>query len=382
MAMQINTNISALNTYRNLTATQHSMSKSLEKLSSGLRINRASDDAAGLVISEGLKSQIGGLNVASRNAQDGISVVQTAEGALGTAQNILQRLRDLGVQAGNDSNSAQARDAISKEASSLTDELTRISQSTNFNGTSLLDRNSANGTLTFQVGADGNSVSQIKVDLSAANLTGVVTGLKTNSTAFAVDTPTAVTGSVTFTDGTKTANVNLGASAGNYKTVQAIADQLNSGKNADGTANTTFVNDFTAAVDGNNKLVVFAKSGASVTVTAPGTGIAAGTASTSAGVDFTSATAAQASINQIDKQLTAVSTARASLGAVQNRFENAVSNISVAVENLSASKSRITDVDMASEMVNYTRAQILSQSGTAMLAQANQGPQLALKLLQ
>ncbi|MDQ4138668.1 MAG: flagellin [Actinomycetota bacterium] len=276
MGMQINTNVSALNTYRNLTATQNSLGKSLEKLSSGLRINRASDDAAGLVISEGLKAQIGGLQVASRNAQDGISVVQTAEGALGTAQSILQRMRDLAVQAGNDSNSTEARAAIKAEADSLSDELTRISQATKFNGTKLLDASTA--SLTFQVGADGDTTSQISVDLSKADLKTLAT------------------------------------------TVKALT--------------------------------------------------------------YDSATNAQAAITSIDTQLTYVSSARASFGAVQNRFEAAVSNISVAIENLSASKSRITDVDMASEMVNYTRAQILSQSGTAMLAQANSAPQLALQLLQ
>src|SRR5512133_3093654 len=150
MGMQINTNLAANNTYRNLAATQNDMSKSLEKLSSGLRINRAADDAAGLAISEGLKSQVGGLTIASRNAQDAVSVIQTAEGSLNEVQSILQRVRDLAVQAGNDSNNAKSREAIGTEVLALGAELTRISESTNFNGIQL-----AKGatTLTFQVGA-------------------------------------------------------------------------------------------------------------------------------------------------------------------------------------------------------------------------------------
>src|SRR5690554_1453090 len=166
MGMQINTNIAALNAYRNLSNTQNDLSKSLEKLSSGLRINRAADDAAGLAISEGLRSQIGGLTVAARNAQDGISVIQTVEGSLTEVHSILQRMRDLAVQAGNDSNSSEARTAIGNEVDALRKELGRIAESTNFNGIQLLNNNSE---LKFQVGADGDASSQIKVSLSGAN---------------------------------------------------------------------------------------------------------------------------------------------------------------------------------------------------------------------
>src|SRR5690554_209041 len=162
MGMQINTNVSALNAYRNLSNTQNDLSKSLEKLSSGLRINRAADDAAGLAISEGLRSQIGGLNVAARNAQDGISVIQTAEGALTEVHSILQRMRDLAVQAGNDSNNEESRTAIDTEAKALSAELGRISESTNFNGIDLLK----GGSLSFQVGANDDASSQIGVTLT------------------------------------------------------------------------------------------------------------------------------------------------------------------------------------------------------------------------
>ncbi|MBA8990228.1 flagellin [Curtobacterium pusillum] len=278
MGMSINTNLSALNTYRNLNSTQNDLSKSLEKLSSGLRINRAADDAAGLSISEGLKSQVGGLTVAARNAQDGISVVQTAEGGLTETHSILQRMRDLAVQAGNDSNNADSRTAISTEVTELSKELTRISQSTNFNGINLLDGTAGTaGVLKFQVGANGDAASQISVDLSGANVGTVAT---------------AVTG-----------------------------------------------------------------------------------------LDFTSADGAQAAITAIDAQITNVSTARSNIGAIQNRFDHAINVTNVAKENLTAASSRITDVDMAEEMVKYTRDNILSQAGTSMLAQANQSTQNVLSLL-
>jgi flagellin len=372
MGMQINTNIAALNTYRNLTTNQNSLNSSLEKLSSGLRINRAADDAAGLVISEGLKSQIGGLTVAARNAQDGVSVVQTAEGALGQAQSILQRLRDLAVQAGNDANSSDARTALQNEATSLTSELNRIATSTNFNGKNLIDGTA--GTMKFQVGADGNANSQISVTMT--NLSTVAGNLAAPGATFVV-TPATVAGNFSVTNGKTSVQVAMGAAA-TYTTVQGVADKLNGDNN--------FANSFNAAVDASGNLLVTSKNGGAVTGGVAGTPAAIGTGgSTSTAVpgtlDLSTAVGAQAAINSIDAQLDTVSTQRSALGAVQNRFDRAIANINVAIENLSASKSRITDVDMASEMVNFTRAQILSQAGTAMLSQANQAPQLALKLL-
>ena len=293
MGLSINQNIAAVNSYRNLSNTQNDLSKSLEKLSSGFRINRAADDAAGLAISEGLRSQVGGLKVAARNAQDGISVVQTAEGALTEVHAILQRLRDLGVQAANDSNNGSARNNIATEATSLVSELDRIASSTNFNGTALLN---GAGTMNFQVGADGDANSKISVDLSSANVSTVATALAVVADEDAMGTLTTVDGSI-------------------------------------------------------------------------------------AGINFSTHAAAQSSVERIDTQIGNVSTARANLGAMQNRFEHTIKNINVAVENLSASESRIRDTDMASEMVQFTRAQILSQAGTAMLAQANQIPQGVLSLL-
>jgi flagellin len=277
MGLRINQNIAALNAYRNLSVTDGQMSKSLEKLSSGFRINRAADDAAGLAISEGLRSQVGGLKAAVRNAQDGVSVVQTAEGALTEVHSILQRVRDLTVQASNTGSvNDTARGYIANEITELGAALTDIASRTNFNGTALLDGSTA--TLDFQTGAnEGETVSVALTDISSV--------------------ATAVT---------------------------AVATSV-------GTA----------------------------------------------GYDPTSAT----DLSSIDAEIATVSSARATLGASQNRFESTINSLSVAMENLSASESRIRDADMAQEMVQFTRNQILSQAGTAMLAQANQGSQGVLQLL-
>src|SRR4051812_16344567 len=201
MGMSVNNNIAAMNSYRNLSVTDSQMGKSLEKLSSGFRINRAADDAAGLAISEGLRSQIGGLKVAVRNTQDGISVVQTTEGALTEVHSILQRVRDLAVQAGNDSNNDKARANIKTESDSLVAELGRIADSTNFNGTKLLNGDKAE--LTFQVGADGDKNSQIAVNLSGANVKAIADALRGGSldvtgTKFAIDDVAALGGKATF----------------------------------------------------------------------------------------------------------------------------------------------------------------------------------------
>ena len=281
MGFVINNNLAANTSYRNLNATQGDLSKSLEKLSTGLRINRAGDDAAGLSISEGLKAQITGSAQAARNAQDGISVIQTTEGALTEVHSILQRVRDLAVQAGNDSNNTDSRKAITAEATSLVDELGRMSSSTNFNGIKLLDKSAGNaGVMSMQVGA--GSGDQIQVDLSGADIKTLATNLK---------------GSIITTDG------------------------------------------------------------------------------------FASSTVAATTITALDTAIGSVSSARAGLGATQNRLEHTVKALNIAGENLQAAQSRIADVDMASEMVKFTKANILSQAGTAMLAQANQSSQGVLSLL-
>jgi len=382
MGMSINTNLSALDAYRNLSKTSMSLNDSIQKLSSGLRINKAADDAAGLAISESLKSQTGGLQVAARNAQDGINVVQTAEGALGESQSILQRLRDLAVQAGNDSNNADARANIKTESDQLVKELGRIANTTNFNGTKLLD---GSADLKFQVGANGTADDTIEVNLNQANLKAIATSLTGSGAgaSFNVLTPTAVTGTATFTVGatgsSSTINVALGA-AGSYTSVQGVADKLN--------GDASFSSKLTATVNDQNQLVVTSNDGSAVvgggtagTDASAGTGFGTSASTTGGGLDFSSNAAAQASITLLDSKISSISTARAQIGAYQNRFTHTINNINVAVENLSASQSQITDTDMASEMVNFTRSQILQQAGTAMLAQANQAPQSILKLL-
>ena len=391
MGMTINTNISALNAFRNLTDTQNSMSKSLEKLSSGFRINRAADDAAGLAISEGLKSQIGGLTVASRNAQDGISVIQTAEGSLSEVHTILQRLRDLAVQAGNDSNNDKSRDAISGEASKLVEELGRIADSTNFNGINLLDGSHA--SLQFQVGADQTKASQITVGLSNADIKQVSLNLNSgviniagttvigDTTGVAADLGGALTLKTDNGAGVTTDYVIGGLTAtGTYGSYEEFADGLRS--------DATFSGNFTATVTKDtygvgNGVIVTANDGSTVSVDATNDGglVVSGAPTTSTGIQFDTAGNAAASIKLIDDQIAAVSSARAELGAQQNRFESATRSLAVSKENLTAANSRIRDVDMASEMVNFTRSQILSQAGTAMLAQANQSNQGVLQLL-
>ena len=290
MGMAINTNLMANNAYGNLNRTQDQVSKSMEKLSSGLRINRAADDAAGLAISEGLKSQVSGSAVAARNAQDGISVIQTTEGALTEVHSILQRMRDLAVQGSNDTNNADSRNAIKAEGDSLGQELDRLTKATNFNGIDLLKGAAGNGvsatstpgSLEIQVGTGGTTgVDSIKVKVGDVSTAVGALSSATTATDFAVDT----------------------------------------------------------------------------------------------------AANAQATIGKIDTAIKNISSQRADLGAAQNRLEHATKTLQVSGENLQAAQSRITDTDMAQEMVKFTKANIMSQAGTAMLAQANQSGQGVLSLL-
>ena len=372
MGMQVNTNVAANNAYRNLATTQNDLSKSLEKLSSGLRINRAADDAAGLAISEGLKSQVGGLTVAARNAQDAVSVIQTAEGSLNEVTSLLQRMRDLAVQAGNGSNNTQSRAAITTEATALTAELTRIGASTNFNGTDLLK----GGSMSFQIGA--NSADQIGVNL--ANVASIAAALTTSpaGASFTV-APGTVGGaqafSVTNADNTVTTVTATLATAGAYSSADQVAAALN--------ANAQFANNLQATIVAG-KLEVRSTTGGTVGyATAPSAGLTGGGAvAGSTALNFGTAEGAAAAITTITSKIDLISTARAQLGASQNRFESVIKNLAVSKENLTAAGSRIRDTDMAEEMVKYTRANILSQAGTAMLAQANQSNSGVLQLLQ
>jgi flagellin len=271
MGLRIQNNVEAFNTHRQLQATSNAASKSMEKLSSGYRINRAADDAAGLAISEKMRGQIGGLGQAQRNAQDGISLVQTAEGALTEVHSMLQRIRDLKVQSLNDTLQTEDKDAIASEVNQLNTEIKQIGSDTQFNGTKLL--NSTN-SLTFQVGAnDGETIAASGINLAGGTAVSKVLGATTTATLSAV----------------------------------AISD--------------------------------------------------------------------------IDAAIKEVSTGRAAFGAVQNRLEHRLNNLATYQENLTASESRIRDVDMAEEMTKFTKLNILQQAGTSMLAQANQAPQGVLSLL-
>jgi flagellin len=375
MALTINQNITALNAYRNLSTTQNKLSTSLERLSSGVRINRAADDAAGLAISEGLRSQVGGLKVAARNAQDGISVVQTAEGALTEVHSILQRLRDLAVQGGNDSNSADARSNIQTEANSLISELGRIAESTNFNGTKLLDGTAGgagDGKLVFQVGAAGEESSTITVDLSSANVSNVADALK--PTSYTLDTGTALatsgTGNKLTVNGEE---ISYDFDTNATTTLAALNTALAANEETAG---------LTATQDADGNIVLSTADDAEIASFTVGSGSTLQTASAVGGFSVTDNTVAQATIKALDAQIGKISTARANLGAYQNRFDHTINSVNVTMENLSASESRIRDTDMASEMVSFTNAQILSQAGTAMLAQANSIPQTVLQLLQ
>jgi flagellin len=382
MGLRVNNNIAALNAYRNLSVTDGQMSKSLEKLSSGFRINRAADDAAGLAISEGLRSQIGGLKVAVRNTQDGISVVQTAEGALTETTSILQRMRDLSVQAANDGGlNSDAKSNIQKEITQLKSELTRIADTTKFNGSKLLDGNFA---AKFQVGANSGETIDVAVGtaMSAAGLGVDTVDVTTGGPQWTFDP-----GAVDFADTTAGGpTITVDVKASGARTLDLT------GWDTAGTAAAASTNQaiLQTAFDkelGSSGFTVKVGNYGELTANGPTGALTGDLAIAGAGVtgsatfSASAASGASAAIGAIDLAIKTVSSTRADLGAIQNRFDHTINNLNVAVENLTASESRIRDADMAQEMVQFTRNQILSQAGTAMLAQANQASQGVLSLL-
>jgi flagellin len=296
--MRINHNIAALNAYRNLEINNENTSKSMEKLSSGKRINHAADDAAGLAISEKMQSQIRGLDMAQRNALDGVSVVQTADGALSSTQDILQRMRELSVQSANDSNTTSDRSAIQNEMNQLTSEINRIGNTTEFNTAKLLDGSTQTTPLQMQIGANAGQTVQLSISDMRAKALGI--------------------------------------------------------------SSTTAGSNFTAALSANDG-----------TSTTP----------TEYALDVSTSAGAQSAISILDTAIQSVSAERSNLGAVQNRLQYTVSNLQTMSQNVTSSESQITDVDMALEMTDYTKNNILQQSAQAMLAQANQLPQGILQLL-
>lgn len=485
---RINTNVAALNAQRNTAATEGSLRTSLERLSSGLRINRAADDAAGLSISEKLRGQVRGLNQAVANSQDAIALIGTAEGAMNESTAILQRMRELAVQSANDTNTDLDRQAIQDEVTALKSELSRISDTTQYNGKNLLD-GSFNGT--FQIGANAGQTVSKSIDSMAASAIGrdklgsasiaavdgtSVTSIATGSVPLtAGGFATAANGSFTISGTLGTASINVTqydqastvATAVNQQTgatgvsAKATTEIKGAGAVTAGTASFQIVTSTGNAVinanvlanDSDGALVsainaqtsatgvaasiesgvltlksdkgesiilrdlnasVVAGTGDGRTVTGIGgftnntdrvytgtvefesakafglqegtttSNVVSGTTSTKdkvADIDLSSVKGAADAIRTIDKALEAVSKSRSGLGALQNRLQSTINNLSVASENLSNAESRIRDVDFATEVVAMTRSQILQQSGTSILAQANQLPQSALSLL-
>jgi len=384
MALTVNTNIASLTAQRNLTSSQNDLSTSLERLSSGLRINSARDDAAGLAITERFTAQIRGLNQGVRNANDGISLSQTAEGALSEVTNNLQRIRELAVQSSNASNTSADRTALQTEVSALLAEIQRVATKSNFNGNTLLD-----GTFSgavFQVGADkGDTITFATISSMQTSALGTTT---TNTDGGLTVAASAITGFATaISAGDLTINgTDIGALAGASSAagragdlvgaINAISATTGVGASYNSaTGNLTLNSDAAVVIDGAaNDLTITGYANATISTLTTSTGIDTLTVANYAG--------AQTGIALIDSALSTVNTQRAALGASQSRFESVVANQQTAAENLSASRSRIQDADFAAETAQLTKSQILQQSGIAMLAQANSIPQNVLALLQ
>ncbi|WP_214735256.1 flagellin [Exiguobacterium sp. s154] len=445
--MIINNNMNAMNAHRNMSFNTAQTGKAMEKLSSGLRINRAGDDAAGLAISEKMRGQIRGLDQATRNAQDGISLIQTAEGALNETHSILQRMRELGVQAANDTNNTEDRGAIQQEMNELTKEITRIGNNTEFNTTKLINGDVAGGTAAVQQvdtlalgdAFDADSTNSISFTIDGEEYT--ITGADTDPTA----TPT-IAGNV-LTVGTDTsggtaaqivsglqimqaqqpesalsqfdisvsgsdivftakANGDYAAGKGTNNTVQLSANGgttaalANTQSGAAATGGLSFQTgsntgqQFEIVIDDMRSLALNI-SGTTGNTAVTGTDVPAGAAFTNTALsddlsttgtaeyalDISDKEKASAAVKVIDLAIEKVSDQRAKLGAFQNRLEHTINNLGTTGENLTAAESRIRDVDMAKEMMNFTKNNILNQAAQAMMSQANQQPQAVLQLL-
>ena len=472
MSSTINTNINSITAQRNAGKSQNDLTTAISRLSSGLRINSARDDAAGLAIADRFTSQIRGINQAARNANDGISLAQTAEGSLASVGDNLQRIRELSVQSANATNSASDRSSLQQEVSQLVSEINRVATQTSFNGTNLLDGTFA--SKVFQVGANAGQTISIGsiADARTSSLGASYTASQTSTTAL---TGTAYVAGALTLNGTSIQVATAGATSGRAATsAWAVAQAINGSQGGVvATANATTTTSTAAAgamaagdlqingvsigisavggtatiqaannaaainlqsaatgVTATSNLAVMtltAADGSNISVTAnaaaqTSTGFAAGpttsygtvtlatnsttatsivvggTASTTAGfgsgttastltgtslsnIDISTVAGANTAIASVDSALSAVSSSRAALGAIQNRFSSTIDNLHTTSENLSASRSRIQDADFAMETANLSRAQVLQQAGTAMIAQANQLPQQVLALL-
>jgi flagellin len=326
--MRINNNIMAMNAHRQLAVNQTNASKSMERLSSGMRINRAGDDAAGLAISEKMRGQIRGLKQAQRNAQDGISLIQTAEGALNETHSILQRMRELATQAANDTNTAVDRAELQKEIDQLAAEITRIADNTEFNTQNLLG---GSFSAKFHIGANADQ----NLELSIGNMGSEALGV---GTAFTATSATEIE----FKEGSSTVTATWSGADATHEV---------------------------AGYYTGNKLVLVASEA-----------LAKDTEGVF-GITITDQTSADSAITTINDAIETVSAERSKLGAYQNRLEHTIANLGTSAENLQAAESRIRDLDMAEEIMAFTKNQILQQAATAMLAQANMAPQSVLQLL-
>ncbi|AKF95656.1 flagellin [Brevibacillus laterosporus] len=376
--MRINHNVSALNTHRQLGVNTGASGKNLEKLSSGLRINRAGDDAAGLAISEKMRGQIRGLEMASKNAQDGISLIQTAEGALTETHSILQRMRELAVQASSDTNEGVDRQKLQAEVDELSKEIKRISTDTEFNNQKVLDGSfedktfhiganqgqniklSINNMSNKELGVNGVAKEQTEGDITFTNRSAdedfkveFVVGAKDSATTAKVDKDGKVTVSLASTDGTKS-SAKLDEVLSALKGVGVEAKLATGKKGTDDAAALTEKTIAKAALTDVDD---------------------------TRGVNISTQKAADKAITTINNALNKVSEERSKLGANQNRLEHTINNLGATAENLTAAESRIRDVDMAKEMMDFTKNNILTQAAQAMLAQANQQPQGVLQLL-
>ncbi|MCE9790664.1 flagellin [Shewanella indica] len=395
MAISVNTNVTSLSSQKNLNNANSALKTSMERLSSGLRINSAKDDAAGLQISNRLTSQINGLDVAQRNANDGISIAQTAEGAMQESTNILQRMRDLSLQSANGSNSAEDRAAMQKEITSLQKELTRISDTTAFGGQKLL--NGSYETQPFQVGANANETISVTlgdvgadaIGKSGQTVEGQLSVANIESLTKNDNSGDGISGTLTF------GYTPAGGTASDIKVDVATGDDADS---LAAKINTALADTgVTVSVDsGNINFGGIANNGDALTLAAvddadpsqevsPATALTLGGDDTKLeaveGLDISTADGAQSAVSVIDAAIAGIDSQRAELGAVQNRLSFTINNLNNISTNVSDARSRIQDVDFAKETAQMTKQQILSQTSSAMLAQANQLPQVALSLL-
>lgn len=428
--MIINHNITALNTHNKLSSASAAQGKSMEKLASGLRINKAGDDAAGLAISEKMRAQVRGLDQASRNAQDAISLTQTAEGALNETHDILQRMRELSVQSANDTNVGSDRVAIQDELKQLTSEINRIGNTTEFNTQKLLDGtktgNSVAGTagvstitigtafaagetfkldgVTFTAGATASAatntfVTGADIATQAQNISSAIQNNKGLSEKYNVSfsaTAVVLTQKAGFESPTaavfsETAGTGAATSAATTAGIAGTSGQLTMQIGANGGQTFTVdLNDMRADSTGTNGLAVAGAAAATKTASSgkvatyvASNNVTNGTTSLAAmaSLDVSTADKASAAVDVIDDAIKNVSSERSKLGAFQNRLEHTINNLKTSSENVTAAESRVRDVDMAKEMMNQTKNSILAQAAQAMLAQSNQTPQGVLQLL-